>query len=53
MHNSKLVRLKENLKNILMQFQDERITSDKGILSIGKAGEEIAVGDTVMAVDEW
>lgn len=52
MHNSKLVRLKENLKNILMQFQDERITSDKGILSIGKAGEEIAVGDTVMAVDE-
>lgn len=52
MHNTKLARLKENLKNILMQFQDERITSDKGVLSIGKAGEEIAVGDTVMAVDE-
>jgi hypothetical protein len=52
MHNTKLVRLKENLKNILMQFQSERITSDKGILDVQKSGEEIAVGDTVMAVDE-
>lgn len=52
MHNSKLFRLKENLKNILSQFASERITSDKGVLDVQKAGEEIAVGDTVMAVDE-
>lgn len=52
MHNSKLFRLKENLKSILSQFASERITSDKGILDVQKAGEEIAVGDTVMAVDE-
>lgn len=52
MHNSKLFRLKENLKSILSQFASERITSDKGVLDVQKAGEEIAVGDTVMAVDE-
>lgn len=45
-------RLKETLKNIIMQFQAERITSDKGVLDIQKAGDEIAVGDTVVIVDE-
>lgn len=50
--NTKMKRLKENLKNILLQFQSERITSDKGVLDIQKSGDEIAVGDTVMLVDE-
>lgn len=52
MRNSKLVRIKETLKAVLSQFEAERITSDKGVLDVQKAGEEIAVGDTVMAVDE-
>lgn len=50
--NTKLVRLKETLKNILMQFEAERITTDKGIIDIQKAGNEIAVGDTAMILDE-
>lgn len=50
--NTKMKRLKENLKNILLQFQSERITSDKGVLDIQKSGDEIAVGDTVMLVDD-
>ena len=50
--NTKMKRLKEALKNVLSQFQAERVTSDKGILDIQKAGEEIATGDTVMLVDE-
>lgn len=50
--NSKLIRLKESLKSILMQFESERLTSDKGLLDIQKAGNEIAVGDTVMGIDE-
>lgn len=50
--NTKMKRLKENLKNILLQFQSERITSDKGVLDVQKSGDEIAVGDTVMLVDE-
>ena len=50
--NTKLHRIKETLKAVLSQFQEERITSDKGVLAIQKAGEEIAVGDTVMLVDE-
>lgn len=52
MKNTKLQRIKETLKNVLSQFQSERITSDKGILDVQKAGDEIAVGDTVMLVDE-
>lgn len=50
--NTKLRRIKETLKAVLSQFQEERITSDKGVLAIQKAGDEIAVGDTVMLVDE-
>lgn len=50
--NTKLSRIKETLKSVLAQFQSERITSDKGILDVQKAGDEIAVGDTVMLVDE-
>lgn len=50
--NTKMVRLKETLKAVLSQFQEERITSDKGILAVQKASDEIAVGDTVMLVDE-
>ena len=50
--NTKLQRIKETLKSVLSQFQEERITSDKGILAVQKAGDEIAVGDTVMLVDE-
>lgn len=52
MKNTKLQRIKETLKNVLSQFQSERITSDKGILDVQKAGDEIAVGDTVMLVNE-
>lgn len=50
--NTKLHRIKETLKAVLSQFQEERVTSDKGVLAIQKAGDEIAVGDTVMLVDE-
>lgn len=50
--NTKLKRIKETLKSVLSQFQEERITSDKGILAVQKAGDEIAVGDTVMLVNE-
>lgn len=50
--NTKLQRIKETLKSVLSQFQEERITSDKGILAVQKAGDEIAAGDTVMLVDE-
>lgn len=50
--NTKLQRIKETLKSVLSQFQSERITSDKGIIDVQKAGDEIAVGDTVMLVDE-
>ena len=50
--NTKLHRIKEMLKAVLSQFQEERITSDKGVLAVQKAGDEIAVGDTVMLVDE-
>lgn len=50
--NTKLRRIKETLKAVLSQFQEERVTSDKGVLAIQKAGDEIAVGDTVMLVDE-
>lgn len=50
--NTKLMRIKETLKSVLSQFQEERITSDKGVLAVQKAGDEIAVGDTVMLVDE-
>ena len=50
--NTKLQRIKETLKNVLSQFQAERITSDKGVLDIQKAGDEIAVGDTAVIVDE-
>ena len=50
--NTKLRRIKETLKAVLSQFQEERITSDKGVLAVQKAGDEIAVGDTVMLVDE-
>lgn len=52
MKNTKLSRIKATLKEVLAQFASERITSDKGVLDVQKAGEEIAVGDTVMAVDE-
>ena len=52
MKNTKLSRIKATLKEVLAQFAAERITSDKGVLDVQKAGEEIAVGDTVMAVDE-
>lgn len=52
MKNTKLTRIKSTLKSILAQFESERITSDKGVIDVQKAGEEIAVGDTVMAVDE-
>lgn len=52
MKNTKLHRIKETLKSVLSQFQSERITSDKGILDVQKAGDEIAVGDTVVGVDE-
>ena len=50
--NTKLSRIKATLKSVLAQFQAERVTSDKGILDIQKAGDEIATGDTVMLVDE-
>lgn len=50
--NTKLSRIKATLKAVLAQFQSERITTDKGIVDVQKAGEEIAVGDTVMGVDE-
>ena len=50
--NTKLHRIKETLKAVLSQFQEERITSDKGVLAVQKASDEIAVGDTVMLVDE-
>lgn len=50
--NTKLSRIKETLKSVLAQFQSERITTDKGIVDVQKAGDEIAVGDTVMGVDE-
>lgn len=50
--NTKLKRIKETLKSVLSQFQEERLTSDKGILAVQKAGDEIAVGDTVMLVNE-
>lgn len=50
--NTKLRRIKETLKAVLSQFQEERITSDKGVICVQKAGDEIAVGDTVMLVDE-
>lgn len=50
--NTKLHRIKETLKAVLSQFQEERITSDKGVLAVQKAGDEIAVGDTVMLIDE-
>lgn len=50
--NTKLKRIKETLNSILAQFQSERITSDKGILDIQKAGNDIAIGDTVVLVDE-
>ena len=52
MKNSKLIRIKETLKSVLSQFEAERITSDKGVLDVQKAGDKIAVDDTVMAVDE-
>lgn len=52
MKNTKLTRLKEAIKNILIQFEDERITSDKGIITVMKNGDEIAIGDVVMGVDE-
>ena len=52
MKNTKLSRIKATLKEVLAQFAAERITSDKGILDVQKAGDEIAVGDTVMGVDE-
>lgn len=52
MKNTKLQRIKETLKSIISQFSAERITSDKGILDIQKAGDEIAVGDTAVLVDE-
>lgn len=47
-----MIRLKETLKSILSQFQSERITSDKGIIDVQKAGDEVAVGDTIVLVDE-
>ena len=50
--NTKLSRIKETLKSVLAQFQSERITTDKGIVDVQKAGDEIAVGDTVMAINE-
>lgn len=50
--NTKMIRLKETLKSILSQFQSERITSDKGIIDVQKAGDEVAVGDTIVLVDE-
>ena len=50
--NTKLSRIKETLKSVLAQFQSERITSDKGIIDVQKAGDEIAVGDTIVLVDE-
>ena len=50
--NTKLMRIKEALKSVLSQFQSERITSDKGIIDVQKAGDEIAVGDTIVLVDE-
>lgn len=50
--NTKLNRIKETLKSVLAQFQSERITTDKGIIDVAKAGDEIAVGDTVLGVDE-
>lgn len=52
MKNTKLVQVKETLKSILSQFQTERITTDKGLVDVEKAGDEIAAGDTVMGVDE-
>lgn len=50
--NTKLSRIKETLKSVLAQFQSERITTDKGIVDVQKAGDEVAVGDTIMGVDE-
>lgn len=50
--NTKLSRIKETLKSVLAQFQSERITSDKGIIDVQKSGDEIAVGDTIVLVDE-
>lgn len=50
--NTKLMRIKETLKNVLSQFQSERLTSDKGVIDVQKAGDEIAVGDTIVLVDE-
>lgn len=47
-----MIRLKETLKSILSQFQSERITSDKGVIDVQKSGDEIAVGDTIVLVDE-
>lgn len=50
--NTKLMRIKETLKSVLSQFQSERLTSDKGVIDVQKAGDEIAVGDTIVLVDE-
>ncbi len=50
--NTKLQRIKETLKSVLSQFQSERLTSDKGVIDVQKAGDEIAVGDTIVLVDE-
>ena len=50
--NTKLSRIKETLKSVLAQFQSERITTDKGVVDVQKAGDEVAVGDTIMGVDE-
>ena len=50
--NTKLQRIKETLKSVLSQFQNERLTSDKGIIDVQKAGDEVAVGDTIVLVDE-
>jgi pyruvate/2-oxoglutarate dehydrogenase complex dihydrolipoamide acyltransferase (E2) component len=46
------MRIKETLKSVLSQFQSERLTSDKGVIDVQKAGDEIAVGDTIVLVDE-
>ncbi len=48
---SKLSKIKEELKNILLSFAAENITTDKGIIVIEKNGEEIAVGDIVRMLD--
>ena len=39
--NTKLQRIKETLKSVLSQFQSERLTSDKGVIDVQKAGDEI------------